>query len=118
MNYQKVTKNDWKKAIILIIGFVIIVVSTAIIFASHNWPLGFVIWLLIVGGCLFILVSWHTKNYGYKCLSCGHEFEISVLQDLISPHGMGKGGWKYLKCPKCHQRSKATVLKKSGNKNL
>jgi len=41
------------------------------------------------------------KNTAYRCRNCGHEFEISLRTDLIRPHGIGNGGWKYLECPQC-----------------
>jgi len=63
---------------------------------------------------LFFLVRWHAGNFAYRCLKCSHEFEISAFVDFISPHGPDKsGGWKYLKCPKCHEKSRAAVIKKA-----
>ena len=108
--YQEVTKKDWARKIIYIAVFTIIIAMGAIFLLSKFLYL----WLILVAISLFLLVRWHAKNTAYRCSKCRHEFEISTFKDFISPHGPSKsGGWKYLKCPKCHERSKATVLRKT-----
>jgi DNA-directed RNA polymerase subunit RPC12/RpoP len=60
------------------------------------------VWMALVACGLIILVSWHAKTTAYLCPRCGYEFEISILTDFFSPHGVDRnGGWKYLKCPNC-----------------
>ena len=83
-------------------------------------PAYWYIWLILVVGSLFLLVRWHTKKFSYHCPRCGHKFEISALTNFISFHGPSNGsGWKYLKCPKCHERSRATVvIKKTKNTRI
>ncbi|OIQ05910.1 MAG: hypothetical protein AUK59_02025 [Candidatus Altarchaeum sp. CG2_30_32_3053] len=107
--YQETTKEDWIRTIIYIAAFVAIIIIGAIfLLPAYGY-----IWLILFVGSLFLLVRWHAKNFAYRCPKCGHEFEISAFIDFISPHGLCKGGgWKYLKCPKCHERSRATVIKK------
>ncbi len=51
---------------------------------------------------LFFIVRWHAANYGYHCPKCHHEFRISAITDLLSPHTFTK---KWLRCPKCGLRS-------------
>lgn len=75
------------------------------------------IWAGIAVIGLFLLVHWHNKSFGYRCDNCGHEFQISLLINFISPHGAGSGkrglrGWKLLRCPECKKFSRATVIEK------
>lgn len=109
--YKETKKEDWiKTAIYLILSLAAIIIGATFLMPTYFW-----LWLILVGGCLFLLVRWHARNFAYRCLKCGHEFEISAFTDFISPHGPGKrGGWKYLRCPKCHQSSRATVIRKRG----
>jgi DNA-directed RNA polymerase subunit RPC12/RpoP len=73
-----------------------------------------VVLLLIIAIGLALLVLWHARTFGYRCRSCGNEFEISLLVDFISPHGLGfGGGWKLLRCPKCGRWTRAFVIRKS-----
>ena len=69
--------------------------------------------IVIVIVCLYLLVRWHAKRYGYQCPECGKRFDISVTTDFSSPHlpGIG-GGKKYLKCPHCNNRVWAQEVKK------
>ena len=68
---------------------------------------------------LVILISWHAKVTAYYCPVCGYEFEISILTDFFSPHGVNKNGaWKYLKCPNCSNRSKIEILVKTKGKRV
>jgi DNA-directed RNA polymerase subunit RPC12/RpoP len=103
------TKKYWIRTVIYLIIFVLIFISGAIfLLPTHFW-----LWLILVSGVLFLLVGWHAKTFAYRCPRCGHEFEVSLLLDFISPHGPSKdGGWKYLKCPKCQRRSRALVIKR------
>jgi DNA-directed RNA polymerase subunit RPC12/RpoP len=110
--YRETTREDWLKTIIYVALFIAIITIGAIFLLSAY----LYVWLIILTASLilaislFLLVQWHARNFAYRCLKCGHEFEVSAFTDFISPHGLSRsGGWKYLKCPKCHQRSKATV---------
>ena len=69
-------------------------------------------WAVIAIGGAFLMIRWHAQNTAYRCRLCGHEFEISIVTDAISPHGPGGGGWKYLRCPQCGKRTKAEILMK------
>lgn len=108
--YQETKKEDLIRTIICVAIFVMVILIGVIFLLQVYWY----IWLIFVIGSLFLLVRWHTKNFAYRCTKCGYEFEISIITDFISPHGLSKsGGWKYLKCPKCHKRSRTTVIKKT-----
>ncbi len=63
--------------------------------------------LWIVGGLLY--ARWETKHFAYRCARCGHEFDISLWTCMIALGGLDK----YLKCPKCHKRSWATMIDKT-----
>ncbi len=74
---------------------------------------GLAIWLALIIVGIYLLVRWHAGSFGYRCRKCGCEFHLSVLKDFITPHGLGNGGWKFLKCPKCRRWSRATVLQRT-----
>ena len=122
-NGSSTTKINQMKLFLGLISYFIILIGAFIILSrlfSDFW----LVWLVILMGIIVItiilLVNWHRLNFSYKCEFCEHEFRISFLLDLLSPHGPNrKGGWKFLKCPKCNKRSKVTVIKKSTtiNKN-
>jgi len=106
--YAGPTRRDWLEAFGWI-GLYIIAMSVAFFI---YWPSGFLV--AIVG--MIALIAWHRRTVAYRCAQCGEAFEISFLTDLISPHGIGRGedramrGWKYLRCPHCGKRSRATAL--------
>jgi DNA-directed RNA polymerase subunit RPC12/RpoP len=113
--YREATREDWLKTIVYLALFIAILAIGAIFLLSAY----LYVWLtilaasLILAISLFLLVQWHARNFAYRCLKCGHEFEVSAFTDFISPHGLSRsGGWKYLKCPKCHRRSRVTLIKK------
>lgn len=109
MPYRAATKNDWLKvgAYILLTILVIAAGAAVLIPGLSLFEMG--LWLVIFFGGLFLLVRWHAHSTAYRCPGCGHEFEISVLTDFISPHTAEK---KYLKCPQCGKKRWATVLLK------
>jgi len=103
-------KSQQSKALLYAVAFAAVAVIGAALFLSTRSVAGFVVLVVLVGGLPFLVV-WHARTYAYRCRNCGHEFEISPWVDLISPHGLGKeGGWKYLRCPKCGQRTRAMVI--------
>lgn len=114
MTYRKPNRADWRKTAIYLAVYVVTIIGGAFLLLPRG-GVGTLVWAVIVAGGLFLLVKWHSKSAAYRCTNCGHEFEISLLTDLVSPHGIGKGGWKYLKCPQCSQRMRAEVLVKDTN---
>ncbi len=114
MKYREPAKADWKKTALYLVVYIAAIGSGAFLLL----PLGVVgafVWAVVVLGGLFLLVRWHSRSVAYRCAHCGNEFEVSLLTDLISPHGIGNGGWKYLKCPRCIRRTRANVLVKEAN---
>ncbi len=110
---METTGQDWKKTIIYLAIYMIVVIFGAILFLPIYWYL----WAVIVVVGLILLIYWHSKSAVYRCTSCGNKFQVSVITDLTSPQGIGKGetgkiyGWKYLKCPECKKRMKAVIIK-------
>jgi len=111
LTYRKIKRCDWTKSLTFIGIYVAVISITAFILLVTYWYL----WIVLVVGGLFILVLWHKKSTAYHCPICGNEFEISFLTDFFSPHGVTKngGGWTYLKCPKCSNRTKMEILVKT-----
>ena len=97
-----------------LIAFVATTVLIALIFAPRYWPLGFALWIIIVVALLLAVVRWHAGNTVYRCPKCGQLFSIGTVTDLVSPHGLGRGGgWKLLTCPKCGKHVRAKVSMKN-----
>ncbi len=103
--YRNLTWKDWTTTWLLIAVFIAVIFIAGILIASRH-PAGFV---LLACALLLALVRWHAANFAYRCPVCENEFEISTFKDLISPHTPAT---KYLRCPKCTNRSWAGVLKK------
>ncbi len=102
-------KMDWIRTIIYIVVYVSILILGAIVLLPAYWY----VWLFLLVVGLSSLVMWHTGTYAYRCPKFDHKFGISALVNFISPHVIGKsGGWKYLKCPECHVRSRMSLISK------
>jgi DNA-directed RNA polymerase subunit RPC12/RpoP len=112
MAYRKPSRSDWTRAVIYLLVYIFAISAGAFLLLPQG-SLGALLWVVVVVGGLILLVRWHSRITAYRCSRCGHEFEISFLSDLISPHGIGSSGaWKYLRCPRCSRRIQAEVLVK------
>ena len=73
---------------------------------------------LLVLVTLWTLVAWHNKGFAYRCANCRRVFQVSSLVNFLTFQGVARRpdgtyrGWKSLTCPYCHQRTKATVVRK------
>jgi len=106
-------KKDWLKTLIYIALYLTVLGFTGIYLLLSYWY----VWIALAASGLMILISWHAKATAYHCPRCGYEFEISILTDFFSPHGVNrKGGWKHLKCPNCSNRSRMEILVKTTGK--
>ncbi len=111
--YRKPSRKDWLKNLIYITAYVLVIGFSSFHLLLSYWY----VWITLVIGGLLLLVSWHTKAAIYHCSRCGHYFKTSVFTNLMSPHGIDRGGgWKYLKCPNCLTRSRMKILLKSSDK--
>lgn len=112
-SYRKSRRKDWLKSLIYIAVYLTVLGFTSIYLLLSYWY----VWMALAACGLMILVSWHAKATVYLCPRCGYEFEISILTDFFSPHGVDtNGGWKYLNCPKCSNRSRMEILVKTKGK--
>jgi uncharacterized C2H2 Zn-finger protein len=102
--YWEITKKDWLQTAFLLLMFITTLGLFSILLLPDYWYF----WILIIAVELLLIVSWHAKNFSYRCPKCDQVFEISTIQDVISPNGVNK---KYLKCPKCRKRAWAEVLR-------
>jgi hypothetical protein len=102
--YWEVTKKDWfRTAFLFFISIIILGISTLLLLPGYWY-----FWLLIFIVALSLFLKWHAKNFAYRCPRCGRVFEISVLEDLLSPNGVNK---KYLQCPICKRRAWAEIIR-------
>lgn len=107
-SYRVPTPLDWKRTILVVGLFVLLLLTAAAVLVAYGNAAVFVAgFIVIVAVALYVLVRWHAGVTAYRCAACGHEFTISTTTDLISPHMIDT---KYLKCPACHRRSWAKVL--------
>ncbi|MFO7996577.1 MAG: hypothetical protein R6U93_05490 [Dehalococcoidia bacterium] len=111
MAYRKPDRADRVRTVTYVAVYTAAIGGGAFLLIPRG-PAGAFAWAVMVIGGAFLLIRWHAKSTAYRCINCGHEFEISVLTDAISPHGPGGGGWQYLKCPRCGKRAKTEVLRK------
>ncbi len=102
--YRETTKKDWLQTAFLLLIFITTVGLFSILLPPDYWYF----WLLIMAAELSLLVAWHAKNFSYRCPRCGEVFDISTIEDLISPNGVNK---KYVKCPKCRKRYWVEILR-------
>lgn len=106
--YQDPTRKDWISGIALLLVYLFVISAGAFLLIPEYWY-G---WLILILVSTILLVIQQNRNYACRCRECGHEFELSFLVNLISPHGVDKeGGWHWVKCPNCEKRGKATVIK-------
>ncbi len=105
MRYREPNKRDWAKSIIYLVLYVAAISIGFVLLALG--VIGALFLAIIVLGGLFLLVWQHSRTVGFRCANCSHEFEVSFLTDLVSPHGMD---WHYLKCPDCGRWTRARVL--------
>jgi DNA-directed RNA polymerase subunit RPC12/RpoP len=99
-----ISKRDWYGKAPMLFAFIALIGITSVFLLPHRWYL----WLTVLVGGAALLVTWHTKNFAYLCPRCGDVFEVSMLEDLLSPNG---GSKKYVKCPQCRKRAWADILR-------
>jgi DNA-directed RNA polymerase subunit RPC12/RpoP len=108
-SYRKSRRKDWYKSLAFIAVYLTVLAVTGIFLLISYWH----VWLVLAATGLMLLVFWHARATAYHCPRCGYEFEISMLTDFLSPHGVNKERvWKYLKCPNCQHRSRMEILVK------
>lgn len=106
IRYREPNKTDWAKSIIYLVLYVAAITIGPFVLLERGVIGPFFLAVIVLGG-LLLLVWQHSRTVGYRCANCSHEFQVSLLTDLVSPHGMN---WYYLKCPQCGRRTRARVL--------
>lgn len=106
--YQNPTSKEWISGFAFLLAYLLTIGLGAVFLVPKHWYW----WLLIMVVSTVLLVIKQNRNYACRCRECGHEFEVSFLTNLISPHGVDKeGSWQWVKCPGCEKRAKASVIK-------
>jgi hypothetical protein len=107
--YPDVQTGDWIKPGIYMALCVVVVIAGALTLLPAFWYA----YAILVAAALYLLVRWHSRYYAYRCPNCGNEYTVGIITDFINPHGFSGGltPWKYLRCPKCHQRSKNIAVR-------
>jgi hypothetical protein len=106
--YQDPSRKDWILGIAWLLGYLLVSGFGALFLVPENW----IWWLLLFIASTVVLVFRQNRNYACRCRACGHEFEVSFLVNLLSPHGIDKeGSWMWVKCPQCKTRAKVSVIK-------
>lgn len=98
--------------VVVFLGSVVVAFT---VIEPRRGPLAAVLLVLVT---LWMLVAWHARAYAYRCANCRRVFQVPRLVNFLSFQGIGRRpdgtyrGWKSLTCPYCHQRTKATVVRK------
>jgi len=111
MEYRKPDKAD-RAGTAIYVAVYTAAIGVGAFLLMPGGAVGALAWAVIVVGGAFLLIRWHARNTAYRCRNCGHEFEISIFTDAISPHGAGGGGWTCLRCSRCGKRTRAEMLRK------
>ena len=106
-------RNNIKASLLSIaqmVGFLVVMGTGTLILYKYGFLGSAVIkifWSIIVIFAFILVVRWHAKSFSYQCIKCGHIFNISAWTDFLKPGGY----YKFLiKCPQCHQRTKAAIV--------
>lgn len=103
--YREFNKHD----LIKYIFFIFLTIVVALLDGFYILPLSVPLYFIVLIFVIYILILWHSRTIAYHCKNCQHEFEITFWQDLFSAHLPTR---KYIKCPKCEERTWATALVK------
>lgn len=102
--YWEVTEKDWYETALALLASIAVIVIILEFLLPGRWYL----WLLVSGGGIALLATWHARNFAYRCPACNRIFEVSTLEDFLGPNGVNK---KYLRCPKCGKRAWADIMR-------
>ncbi len=94
--------DPWTRiAIYLILCLILLSIPFVILVPEARLSSIMAVLLLMMSGSLVLLVRGHAARTRYRCPGCGHEFKITPLTDILSPHTLTT---KYLRCPACGKR--------------
>ena len=104
---QRKDKTIWT-SMWVIMGVSMTALFAGIFISAFLIPEGILQLVTILGICvLFLIPCFYALKLevsvgAYKCKNCGHEIVPTYSEAL---HAMHKGTTRYLKCPKCNQRT-------------
>ncbi len=102
MDRSQSIHDPWTRiAIYLILCLILLSVPFVILVPEARFSSVMALLVLLMCGSLVILVRGHAARTLYRCPSCGNEFKITPLTDILSPHTLTT---KYLRCPACGKR--------------
>jgi DNA-directed RNA polymerase subunit RPC12/RpoP len=106
MSDKSTRKKVWYKTITYVVFFVFFLVAGGNFFLPLG-GLGVLLWMVLAVTSLFLLISWHANSSVYQCSECGDTFRISFYKIFLSFYRTDREGSKDLRCPQCHNSSKA-----------
>lgn len=106
--FQDPTRRDYMVGILILVVYLIILGGSAYFLIPKHWGW----WAIIFISSTIVMIVNQNRKTANRCRACGEEFEVSLLKNLTSLHGVDqKGSWQMIKCPSCDTRSKTTVIK-------
>ena len=115
VRYRETSGRDWRRTLLYVALFIASVIVAVTVIEPRR---GAVAAALLVLVTLWVLVAWHNRAYAYRCANCRRVFQVPTLVNFLSFQGIARRpdgtyrGWKSLTCPYCHQRTKATVVRR------
>jgi hypothetical protein len=113
--YREVGGTDRRRTLLYIAILVCTVVVAVTVIEPLRGPIAAALLVLVT---LWTLVAWHNKGFAYRCANCRRIFQVPTFVNFLSFQGVARRpdgtyrGFKSLTCPHCHQRTKATVMRK------
>lgn len=102
MDHSRSIHEPWTRiAIYLILCLILLSIPFVILVPEARLSSIMAVLVLMMSGSLVILVRGHAARTLYRCPGCAHEFKITPLTDILSPHTLTT---KYLRCPACGKR--------------
>ena len=106
MRYREPNRSDWGKRIGFILAYVAFIASGAFFVMPQGITGKVIFGVMVLGG--FLLLFWGLlRDFAFRCGLCEHEFEVSLITKITSPHGVV---WYELRCPECRRRTRAKTL--------
>lgn len=86
-----------------VIVYLVMIIIAIFAIESLGWRIFIIVFSLIsIFSSTFLCIFIEQKAGYYECQKCGHKYIPKYFQVFFSLHS---GRTRYMKCPKCHQRS-------------
>jgi hypothetical protein len=115
VRYREVGGTDRRRTLLYIAILVCSVIVAVTVIAPLRGPIAAALLVLVT---LWMLVAWHNKGYAYRCANCRRVFQVPTFVNFLTFQGVARRpdgtyrGYKVLTCPYCHERTKATIVRK------